>query len=623
MSNLSSDTVKFVQGYSPQKQLKKNSIFFKIRRFFSNLSIAQKISYGYCLAIGVGAAGTATGLLIGDYYQDRALSELRVSEKQQSTIVELESTLTMLQAYPQQIIMGLGDPISLDYERVKFFNNLNQIQTQLQQLNTMTEGFSDHLTIQEQDLQTLEIAYDTTLKNYVDWIENWWFEMNITQLSYHEVSTTQKKIWTLLKSEKSKQINHEFEKISEHLTHLKAKAEFQNYQSNLKFKTANILRLKIIFFSIITSTALALLLAFLTSSAITNPIKELTQVAQNMTEDTNLSLRASVQSKDEVGRLAKSLNQLIQWVETYTYELENARQTLEERVDERTQALKQTLQELKTTQTQLIHTEKMSGLGQMMAGIAHEINNPIGFISTNLTYLNEYIGNLLEVIEAYQTEYSNPPEHLQEIIEESDLEFIQEDFTKILNSMQTGSHRIRDIVLSLRTFSHLDEAEIKPVDIHAGIDSTLMLLKHRLDPQPHSPEIQVICTYNSLPLVNCHASHLNQVFMHILSNAVDALRAKTWTQQQPTLEIKTQVLPEKSVQILMTDNGIGMDQATLDHIFDPFFTTKPVGSGTGLGLSTSYQIIVEQHQGSLSCTSSLGQGTTFRIEIPIENMKSA
>ncbi|WP_338421194.1 sensor histidine kinase [Nostoc parmelioides] len=280
--------------------------------------------------------------------------------------------------------------------------------------------------------------------------------------------------------------------------------------------------------------------------------------------------------------------------------------------------LEQTLKELHTTQIQLIQAERMSSLGHLVAGIAHEINNPIGFIYSNITHTRECINILLELIAAYQLEYPHPSISLQQKIKEADIDFLQKDVTKMLKSMETGSDRIRDIVLSLRNFSRLDESSKKLIDLHEGIESTLLILQHRLQANELLPQIQVIKEYQQLPKINCHASQINQVFMNILNNAIDALRSASNTITQPIIEIKTGVIfSENTVKISISDNGIGIDEISISHIFDPFFTTKSVGSGTGLGLSIAYQIIVKQHRGKLNCISIPGQGTKFEIEIPI------
>ncbi|MBW4681165.1 MAG: AAA family ATPase [Microcoleus vaginatus WJT46-NPBG5] len=306
---------------------------------------------------------------------------------------------------------------------------------------------------------------------------------------------------------------------------------------------------------------------------------------------------------------------------------------LEEKVKDRTQdlnkkniCLEQTLNELQLTQSQLIQSEKMSSLGQMVAGVAHEINNPINFIYGNLNPAIEYVKNILQVVDLYrQTDASSQPA-IVAATENLDFEFAVEDLQKLMNSMKAGAERIRNIVLSLRVFSRLDEADMKPVDIHEGIDSSLMILQHRLRKEGCSSQIEVIKEYGQLPLVTCYAGQLNQVFLYILTNAIDALNelgiscewlgstGKTATKQ---IHIHTETTAGNAVKIRIADNGPGMNEEVSKRIFDPFFTTKPVGSGTGLGLSICYQIVVKKHGGQLTCTSALGQGTELVIEIPI------
>ncbi len=300
----------------------------------------------------------------------------------------------------------------------------------------------------------------------------------------------------------------------------------------------------------------------------------------------------------------------------------------EELVKKKTQELEFALDKIKRTQIQLIQSEKMSSLGQLVAGVAHEINNPTSFIYGNLCHAHEFMQDLLKMVQMYQEYYPHPATEIEAFAEEIDFDFVVEDLPKLLLSMKVGAQRIREIVLGLRTFSRIDEADMKKVDIHAGIDSTLMILEHRLKPIPGRPAIEVIKEYGDLPLVECYAGQLNQVFMNILANGIDALEESLFNAHLSFLEeekqtinpqicIYTELFDETQVMICIADNGSGMPENVKQQIFDPFFTTKPVGKGTGMGLSISYQIIAERHRGSLECFSYEGRGTSFVITIPL------
>lgn len=288
---------------------------------------------------------------------------------------------------------------------------------------------------------------------------------------------------------------------------------------------------------------------------------------------------------------------------------------------DRARQVEQALQQLQQTQTQLIQAEKMSALGSMVAGIAHEINNPISFIYGNVAPAIEYIEDLLELVMLYQQHYNPPDLAIQKHLENIDLDFLIEDLPKLLSSMKMGAERIREIVKSLRNFSRLDEGEKKPVDIHEGIDNTLLILQHRLKAQSDRRAIAVEKDYGTLPKIECYAGLMNQVFMNIISNAIDALESdinqNPETITDPVISISTKISPDNFLLISIADNGSGIPLEIQQRLFDPFFTTKPVGKGTGLGLSISYSI-VEKHRGQLKCISEVGQGTEFLIQIPLQ-----
>lgn len=356
-------------------------------------------------------------------------------------------------------------------------------------------------------------------------------------------------------------------------------------------------------------------LAILLGRTLVYPIKCLQKATQDFSRG-NLQARAEVIAQDEVGELASNFNSMVEQIATRN-----------ETIVQQVQQLQDTLETLQNTQTQLIQTEKMSGLGQMVAGIAHEINNPINFIYGNLDYAKEYIQNLIELLQLYQTKYPQPDFAIQEKIEAIDVEFLQADLLRLLNSMEVGSERIKGIVKSLRNFSRVDEAEFKAVDIHEGIDSTLMILGNRLKENADNPKIKIVKEYGKFPLVECYPGELNQVFMNLIVNAIDALEehnanlvyaGREQNSISPTIWISTQMVASNWVAIKIKDNAQGINEEISSKLFEPFFTTKPIGKGTGLGLSISYQIVVERHHGTITCNSTVGEGTEFVVKIPVQ-----
>jgi signal transduction histidine kinase len=293
-------------------------------------------------------------------------------------------------------------------------------------------------------------------------------------------------------------------------------------------------------------------------------------------------------------------------------------------LQQQTTQLTQTLDHLKQTQVHLVQSEKMSSLGQMMAGIAHEINNPVTFIYSNLVPAEQHVNDLLNFIELYQQYHPQPHPQIQEWMEEVDIDYLQADLPKLMSSLKLGSERIRQLVVSLNKFSRLDKLKTAIVDVHEGIDSTLLILQHRLKPRPEHPGIHIVRDYGQLPHVECYPGQLNQVFMNIFSNAIDALEHKDQQrsiddiQAHPSqISIRTEHLPNNEIAIQIADNADGIEESLCSRLFEPFFTTKPVGKGTGLGLSISYQIVTEKHGGKIYCQSQPGTGTDFTIQIPV------
>ena len=292
------------------------------------------------------------------------------------------------------------------------------------------------------------------------------------------------------------------------------------------------------------------------------------------------------------------------------WRLKQLTDNLEQQVTERTRALQQ-------AQVQVVQQEKLSALGQLVAGVAHEINNPLSFMVSNIAPAKEYLADITEVLRLYQKHYPEPAPDIAIKIDEIDLEFVIEDFSHLLDSMQVGTERIKDISLSLRNFARSDVDTATPVDLHETLDSTLLLLKHRLKNRGDRPTIEVIQNYGELPPIKCYPGPMNQVFMNLLANAIDAVE-EAWEKDQRclTITISTEVLRESAI-VRIADNGLGMTDEIQKHLFEPLFTTKAVGKGTGLGLSIAQQIVTDKHGGQLFCKSLAGKGTEFAIELPI------
>lgn len=370
-------------------------------------------------------------------------------------------------------------------------------------------------------------------------------------------------------------------------------------------------------FLCIIALLVAILIGIKTSRWIVKPIESLS-LATNQVAQGNLDQEVLVKGGRELQILAMSFNQMINelrssrsHLESYNYQLEN------------------TLEELKNMQLQLIQNEKMSSLGQLVAGVAHEINNPVNFIAGNISHAQDYVKDILLALQIYQNHSSDLSEQITAEIDHQDIEldFIQEDILKVLTSMKVGVDRIQGIVKSLRNFSRLDESEVKSADIHEGIDSTLLILQGKLQIKNDRPPITVEKHYGNLPLIECYPGQLNQVFMNLLVNAIDALEDKFHKHNPasknslPKIIISTEVIDLQTIRITIVDNANGIPESVKSKIFDPFFTTKEVGKGTGLGLAISYKIVTEKHQGNLDCISQIDQGTKFVITLPIKLSK--
>jgi len=377
-----------------------------------------------------------------------------------------------------------------------------------------------------------------------------------------------------------------------------------------------------------------LIMGILLQKDVLQPLRDLKE-AVSQSKKTGIFPMPKTIPANEIQFLASTFEEVFRQLEIHdqlTAEIAQRKQievTLrdsEAREREKSQQLEQENENLKRTQHKLIQTEKNSSLGQLLAGVGHEINNPICFLQGNLIHVQDYAENLLNLVHLYQKHYPNAISEIEKEAENIELDFLQDDLPKIVSSLRIATDRIRQIVLSLRNFSWINESGFKEVNIHEGIDSTLLILQHRLQARLEHPEIKVIRDYGDLPLVECYAGQLNQVFINILANAIDAVEEINTQQVACSIEkhpccitISTSVVDSQWVKIAIVDNGKGIPESIQTQIFNPFFTTKPVGRGTRMGLAISYQIITEKHCGTLRCFSTPGKGTEFEICIPVQH----
>jgi signal transduction histidine kinase len=538
-------------------------------------SIVNKIYGGYGISLGIAVLGVLVGLGLGNHYHQTAKEQLRTAQIQGSLLAKLQ--LIAIEFRPEKEFLPiLQDERQFRKAEADFEARINQVKTLLFLLQTTTQ--SDTMTSMQPFLQVYEQVVD-------DYAERQRMILSLLapeKWEQADISRTERQINRFLNSPPAVK----FSRYSNELKILSEASEKQIEKAEQALVKADRFRTLVILASLLLSVVIATILAYYTARTIARPIQKVTEVAQRVTKTEDFDLRVPINSSDEVGLLAVSINQLIEWVEQYT-------------------------RELKEAQTHLIQTEKMSSLGQMVAGIAHEINNPIGFIQGNLSPIESYVEELLTIIDIFRQHSSSLPPELINSIEESDIDFISKDFPKLLQSMGMGTERICEIVLSLRNFSRLDEAQVKACDLHEGLESTLLLLNHRLTSQ-----VEVVRKYGNIPDVACHPAQINQVFMNILSNAIDAL-----LEREDQLHKKILIVTESQydqVLIRISDNGGGIPPEILGKLFEPFFTTKPVGKGTGLGLAISYKII-EKHQGKIQVHSSAGEGTEFVITLPLQS----
>lgn len=548
-----------------------------IRAFRRQLCIRDKIGVGYILILGITVIGTGVGFAISHHYERAAIQKLAETRLQESLLRDLQTNIAALPFHQQILLSSLGSPEEFQRQQLEINQRLSVAEQSFRQLRDEATFASSP------ELLALLDSHQTTLSIYQRGLERMIDGFPVYSSTSEQRNESVQTYLEFVKSSKSRRLYLLAQNIAPFVQ--AASQRYQVAQQNLS--AVEKAQIHIIIASAFVSIILSILCAWLTSRAITKPLNQVTQLARRVRDENNLDLHVPVVSFDEVGDLAISFNQLIQQIR---HLLDAQRQEQAEK---------------------LIESERMASLGRMLAGVAHEINNPINFIYGNIDFAENYIHDLFELIQIYETELSQSSDRMQNAREELDLEFIKSDLPKLLSSMKVGSERARQIVLSLRNFSRLNESETHLLNIHDCIDGALLILRNRI-----KNHIQVNCHYGSIPEIEGYAGSLYQVFTNLIGNAIDALEEQA-THSTKQIQITTGQGNNEQIYVEIADNGPGIPEHVRERIFEPFFTTKPADIGTGLGLAISRRAI-DRHQGRMICESQMDHGTRFTIFLPIQ-----
>ncbi|WP_293124767.1 ATP-binding protein [Microcoleus sp. bin38.metabat.b11b12b14.051] len=575
--------------------------FTQIARYFRNLSISDKICGGYALALCVAIGGTTVGMVAGNHYYRRTNNQIHI-DGESRLLNNLQVALMRTKNTQERLNYWVDKPEIFDVKNKQLKNQLEVLKSSLFKVTNLSE--SQNI----EGLPYLLTSYEPLVINYIQRLET--LSQKLNKLPNKPGNKIVKR--KLLSNFDRQRIGLKLDKAVNDLAEIVDRAALQEDAARESLLRAQALRLQIIIGSMALSIVVAALLASYTSRAIAKPIGAVTKIAQRVSQESNFQLQVPVTSTDEVGVLGASLNQLIQKVNHL-------------------------LEEVKFKQeNQILQNEKMATLGRMLAGVAHEINNPINFIYANIDPAKNYVEDILELLKTYEAEIPNPPAAVSAKAEQIDIDFLKEDLMKIFDSMEVGAERAKAIILSLKDFSRLDEAAPQAVDLHACIDSSLLILNSRI-----KNGVEVVRNYGNIPTVEGYMGLLYQVFVNVINNALDAVEEKAKIEKinseemrkqsgsesvkqeapsfLPKIVIATEYLDDDSVVVRISDNGTGIPAASQAKMFETFFTTKPRGVGTGLGLAIGREIIVKKHGGTINCWSEVGTGTEFAIALPIEH----
>jgi len=582
-------------------------------------SLYTRIGFGYIAAIGIGLTGSIAGVVIADIVQGYNVEKLFAVQEKSTRLDSLQAAVARAQSKALHLDIYQNRPRERAAHLANFEREMSAAIETIVETRAWVAEAPPWLFETEPDVLTLLDSYAATARRYRGTISQYINDINPDTTAQNSAAL-RRGLNRALGSTQLDLLDFYYQEIEV----VRRRVQVEERDRSEMMETIQGFEKGAIGTSLALSCGLAGVLAWRATREIVNPIAQTATVAQEIAQRGDYSLRVPIVTQDETAELGKSLNDLIERVEQRSQALRDS----ERAARERSQALQAALEELAATQSQLVQTEKMSSLGQLVAGVAHEINNPVNFIHGNVFHAREYVNDLLALIAGYQHRYPDDDE-MNALADDLDIAFLTDDLLKLIDSLSSGTERIRDIVTSLRTFSRLDEAEFKEVDLHEGIDSTLLMLSSRIKTKVHGLRIAVETDYGELPPVSCYANQINQVVMNLVANAIDAIEDAAaighWERPDappPTVRIRTR-LQGDDVEIQIADNAMGIPDEARSQIFDPFFTTKEVGRGTGLGLSICYKIVTDTHGGQLDFDSTRGWGTTFRIVLPLQHPETS